>query len=71
MWRWSLSVVDAQVSDLDCNGDAAGDGLPVAVAVDGSVTCTASHVLSQPDIDAGVYCNTASASALGASVELE
>jgi len=50
-----VDVTDSQVSDLDCTPST-----PVADLVPGdSVVCTASHAITQDDIDAGSFYNQA------------
>ena len=51
----NVVVTDAQVSDLDCTPDT-----PVAdLAPGASITCTASHTITQGDLDAGSFYNQA------------
>ena len=50
----AVTVTDPNVSDLVCtpaNGSSLAPGA--------SMTCTATHTVTQADIDAGHYCNTA------------
>ncbi len=58
----SVTVTDANAIDLSCT-PANGSSLAPAA----SLVCTASHAVTQADIDAGHYLNTACVSATGAS----
>jgi uncharacterized repeat protein (TIGR01451 family) len=49
-------VTDPNVTDLDCTPDT-----PVDLAPGDSIECTASHTVTQEDLDNGVYLNTACA----------
>src|SRR5262245_7127835 len=51
----NVDVTDAQVSDLDCTPDT-----PVAdLAPGASIVCSASHTITQGDLDAGSFYNQA------------
>jgi uncharacterized repeat protein (TIGR01451 family) len=59
----NVTVTDANVSDIDCDGTL---GTPFnatisSLAPGASVTCTASHTVTQGDLDAGHYANNACA----------
>ena len=58
----SLTVSDPNVNNLSCtpaNGSSVAPGA--------SMTCTASHTITQADIDAGHYANTSCVNATGAT----
>src|SRR2546427_409346 len=57
----SVTVSDAKVSSLACT-PANGSSL----APSASLNCTATHTVTQADIDAGLYANTACVTATGA-----
>jgi uncharacterized repeat protein (TIGR01451 family) len=62
----NVSVTDpgADAGSIDCNGVAPALGNPIAnIPVLGSVTCTATHTVTQADLDLGSYRNCAQASA--------
>ncbi len=50
----AVTVTDPMVSDLDCTP---ANGSPLAPGE--TITCTASHTITQADIDAGSYFNAA------------
>ncbi len=50
----AVTVTDPTVSDLDCTP---ANGSPLAPGQ--TMTCTASHTITQADIDAGSYFNAA------------
>src|SRR5204862_7575152 len=51
----NVNVTDAQVSDLSCT-----PAVPVtSLAPTGTINCTASHTITQADLDAGHYFNEA------------
>ena len=54
-----VQVTDANATGLDCNGEAAGAPTTVTLAPDQSVDCTATHVVTQDDIDKGSFTNVA------------
>lgn len=57
-----MTLVDPFVSDLDCNPDLSGlQAVPASLAPGAAVTCTASHVVTQQDLDDGSVTNTATA----------
>lgn len=61
----NVAVTDpgADAGSIDCNGGSAGLGNPIgSIGVGGSVTCTATHTVTQVDLDAGHYNNCAGAS---------
>ena len=58
----NLTVTDPNVSNVVCTP---ANGSPVAPGA--SMTCTASHTITQADIDAGSYLNTSCVDAAGAT----
>jgi hypothetical protein len=59
----TVTVLDPNAFGLDCDGAA---GVPLVttgltIEVGHSITCTASHTVTQPDLDAGSYFNEACA----------
>lgn len=56
----TLTDPGADAGSIDCNGEAAGTGLPLpSLAPLASVTCSAAHTVTQADVQAGVYKNVA------------
>ncbi|HVL25205.1 MAG TPA: PT domain-containing protein, partial [Thermomicrobiales bacterium] len=51
-----VTVADPKVSDLSCD-----PATPATIAPNASVTCTATHTITQADVDAGSFANTATA----------
>jgi uncharacterized repeat protein (TIGR01451 family) len=51
-----VTVADPKVSDLTCD-----PATPASLAPGASVTCTATHTITQADVDAGSFRNTATA----------
>lgn len=54
-----VQVTDANATGLDCNGETAGAPTTVTLAPDQSVDCTATHVVTQDDIDDSSFTNVA------------
>jgi uncharacterized repeat protein (TIGR01451 family) len=56
----NVAVTDAQVSDLDCDAGTAGNQTSgFTLAPGAQLTCTASHSITQADLDAGSFYNQA------------
>ena len=61
-----VSVTDANAAGLDCDPATAGNQTTgFTINVGGHITCTASHTVTQADLDAGTYFNRACATATG------
>jgi uncharacterized repeat protein (TIGR01451 family) len=57
----NVAVGDNRISNLDCNGDAAGNGQPFDLAVGADRTCTGSDKVNDADVAAGTVKNVATA----------
>jgi uncharacterized repeat protein (TIGR01451 family) len=56
----NVAVTDGSVADLDCNPNIAGNQTTgFTLAPQGTLTCSATHTITQADLDNGTFQNTA------------